>query len=549
MKYLKAPMLSMNFSENKEGMKKRIGNILSDGKKNGGKFWLYLIVLCVAVVGIFVGCKAKDNEVDKDSEKLKNNSVFATDLESAMTQAIFSENISKYVSGEASAEGHIILDTVHENENVTVYALTTYGEYGFENGIFTKVAGTGVIPAKIVFNNENDRYSLVEYSMPADGSDYADSLKTLFPSRLVGRALNYTDNDAEKCYQQEYQYAKEYLTSIGRDAEVNFKVKYNLANMNVKVSNSLLDLYHDYPYWIGTQEQIEHGVRYVYEKLWEDRGNGDGVVTFKKYKYDDNEVVEEYVIDIRDGKTSYLKGEERSVRAENSVAKEVALGSTVEIDLDGDGKKETVFYSLNDFKINGVSYKNAIEDVYLDNPVTDVFIIADIDKQDKQKEIVLKSDGPSDDPAAYFFTYKNGLFRLGKAETSLNYQSFDGEGNFYGDVRLNILQTWFAPESWSLKDNKIVRNTDHIYYPNQSFDNKVYLKEELPVVDNFLDSKQPKIVKPQEVRITRTDNKAVCYLEAADGTTGWFMVTDFFKIVELDNKIATDVFDGLCMAD
>lgn len=549
MKYLKAPMLSMNFSENKEGMKKRIGNILSGGKKNGGKICLILILLCVVIVGVFIGCKVKNNDNNGSDEIIKTGSMFATDLESAIAQAVFIENDAKYFSGEVNAEGHIILDTLVESENVTVYALTTYGEYGFEDGIFTKVAGTGVIPAKIVFNKENGKYSLVEYREPADGSDYADSLKTLFPSNLVNRAINYTDWDAERCYQQEYQYANEYLTSISRDAEVNFKVNHKLANMNVSVSNSLLDLYHDYPYWIGTQEKIEHGVRYVYQKLWEDKGNGDGTVTFKKYKYETDEVVEEYIIEIKDGETTYLKGVERTDRSENSVAKEIAIGSTVEVDLDGDGKNETVYYSLNDFRINGVSYKNAITDVYMDNPVTDTFIIANINKNDKQKEIVLKTEGPSDDPAAYFFTYKNGLVRLGKAETELNYTSFDGEGNFYGNVRLSILQTWFAPESWSLRDNEIVRNTDHIYYPIYSLSNKVYLKEELPVVDNFLDSKQPKIVKPQEVRITRTDNKSGCYLEAADGTTGWFMVTDFFKIVELDNKIATDVFDGLCMAD
>ena len=162
---------------------------------------------------------------------------------------------------------------------------------------------------------------------------------------------------------------------------------------------------------------------------------------------------------------------------------------------------------------------------------------------------MLKVEGPSDDPAAHFYTYKNGLVKLGKAETELNYTSFDGEGNFYGDVRLDILQTWFAPETWTLKDNKIVRNTEHIYYPNQYIENRIILKEELPVHENLTDSKQPTIVKPQEVKITRTDNKKFCYLEAEDGTTGWFEVTEFIKIVELDNKIATDVFEGLCMAD
>jgi len=544
MKYLKPPMLSMNFSENKEGMKKRISNILSESKKYSGKICLGLLVMCVVVIGAFVGCTPKDENENNASPR----KMFTSDLESAISQAILSNNTGRYLSGETIAEGHIILETVEKDGNVVVYALTSYGEYGFENNIFTKVSGTGIIPTRITFSKDDKGYSLIEYKMPEDGSRYTESIKEMFPDNLENRAMNYTDWDAEKCYQQEYQYANEYLTTIGREAEVNFKVEHELDNMNVTASNMFIDLYHDYPYWIGKQEKIEHNVRYVYEKLWEDKGNGDGIVTFKKYKYDNKEVVEEYVIEVKGDTIIYLKGQERTTRAENSIAKEVELGKGVNVDLDGDGINENVFYSLADFKINDISYKKDIEDVYWDNPDQYTFIIVDLNKNDKQKEIVLKVEGPSDDPAAHFYTYQNGLIKLGKAETALNYTSFDGEGNFYGDVRLDILQTWFAPESWSLKDNKIVRNTGHIYYPNQYMDTEIVLKEELPVYE-LIDSEKMTTIKPQRVRITRTDNKEKCYVEAEDGSTGWFKVTEFFKLVDLDNKIATDVFEGLCMAD
>ena len=544
MKYFKPPALSMNFSENKDGMKKRLKNILSTTQKRSGKVCLGFLVLCVILVGGFIGCTSKDAGESQGGEQNYSN-----DLESAISQAILSNNLGYYLSGETVAEGHIILETAEENDEVIVYALTSYGEYGFENDIFTKVSGTGIIPTQIIFQKDENGYMLMEYNMPKDGSEYTKSIEEMFPKSLAGRAINYTDADAEKCYQQEYQYANEYLKSIGRNAEVNFKVEKELANMNVKVSNKLLDLYHDYPYWIGTQEKIEHDVRFVYEKSWEDKGDGDGTVTFKKYRYDDKYVVEEYIIDIREGKTSYLKGVERTTSSENSIAREIAIGETIRIDLDGDGKAEKVFYSLDDFQINDISYKKDIEDVYLDYPNEQTFIIADIDKNDKQKEIILKVEGPSNDPAAHFYTYKNGLIKLGMAATSLNYNSFDGEGNVYGNVRLDILQTWFAPETWSLKGNGIVRNTDHIYYPIQFVGSRVILKEELPVYESLTDRKQKTTIKPQEVKITRTDNKDFCYLEAADGTTGWFEVTEFFLMVDLGNKPATDVFDGLFMAD
>lgn len=544
MKYLKPPTLSMNFSENKDSMKKRLKNILSTNQKRSGKVCLGILLFCVVIVGGLIGCTSREVE-----ESNLVGQIYSTDLESAISQAILSNGRGHYLSGETVAEGHIVLETTDENDEVVVYALTSYGEYGFENGIFTKVSGTGIIPAQIIFQKDENGYMLVEYNMPKDGTEYAKSIKEMFPKALAGRAVNYTDWDAEKCYKQEYQYAEEYLKSIGRTAEVCFKVEKELANMNVTVSNLLLDLYHDYPYWIGTQEKLEHNERFVYEKLWEDKGNGDGVVTFKKYRYDDKSVVEEYIIEVKGEKTIYIKGEERITSSQNSIAMELELGETIDVDLDGDGKSESIFYSLSDFKINGVSYKKEIEDVYLDNPEQYTFIVADMDKSDKQKEIVLKVEGPSNDPAAHFYTYKNGLIKLGMAATALNYMSFDGEGNVYGSVRLDILQTWFAPETWSLNGNSIVRNTEHIYYPNQIIGNRVLLKEELPVCENLTDSKQKQVVKPQEVKITRTDNKRFCYLEAKDGTTGWFEVTDFFKLVDLDNKLATDVFEGLIMAD
>ena len=61
-------MLSMNFIENKEGMKKRISNILSVSKKYSGKICLGLIVVCVAIIGAFVGCTPKDENEENEIE-------------------------------------------------------------------------------------------------------------------------------------------------------------------------------------------------------------------------------------------------------------------------------------------------------------------------------------------------------------------------------------------------------------------------------------------------------------------------------------------------
>ena len=502
---------------------------------------LFLGILCIALVGILVGCGSKEEPAPT------NESIPATPLEKAISKAILDENYYRFADGEAEGEGHTVIDIVETDENTIVYALTTYGEYGFQNGVFTKISGSGIIPAKITFVKDGEDYRLDEFVMPDDGSDYMDSIKRIFPSELQDKVTGLSDSDYKACLAQEQEYAKAYLKEIGRNAEVKDQVDCKLPDVSAKVGNKLIDLYYDYPYWIGTEEKIEHGVRYVYETSWKDLGDGKGTITYKKYQYDNKDVIEEYVIEINGENIVYSKGKSRDSRNENSIAKEVSLGDTIEVDLDGDGKNEKVFYSLDDFKINDVSYKETIATkVYEDTPDEFTYIIVDLDKNDNQKEIVLKSEGPSDDPSAHFFTYKNGsLIFLGGVPTNVSYTSFDGKGNIYGDVRLNILQTWFAPETWVLKDNKIVYSEDHIYYPRPY---TLTLKVDLPVYEN-MDSQNTFIIKPQKVTITQTDDKLFCYLEAEDGSKGWFKVDNHNRLPDLNNIAAWDVFDGLLYAD
>ena len=321
MKYLKAPGLSMNFSENKKGMKMRFSNILNAEKKYAGKGVLTVCALSVFAVGAFVGCSKNDTTINNNlndtviEEGMKLSSS-AKDLETAMRLAILNFNTTRYLKGECTAEGHILLGNEtrvnakdNTEEEYCAYALVSYGEYGFENGIFTKVSGSGIIPTKLTFKiDEEGEYSLAEYEQAQDGSLYEPSIREMFPENIAERALHYTDEDRTNLQSQEEAYAKEYLSGVRSDAEMQQNVSKDLANMNVEASNTLLDLFNEYPYWIGTEEKIENDVRYVYEKQWEDKGNGDGTVTFKKYEYNTKKVVDETVIEVKNGELNYLKG-------------------------------------------------------------------------------------------------------------------------------------------------------------------------------------------------------------------------------------------------
>ena len=84
--------------------------------------------------------------------------------------------------------------------------------------------------------------------------------------------------------------------------------------MDTEASNTLIDLYYDYPYWIGTEEKIENGVRCVYEKKWQSSGGGDGTVTYLKYEYGSEKVLEKTVIEVKKGKIKYIEGKLRTER-------------------------------------------------------------------------------------------------------------------------------------------------------------------------------------------------------------------------------------------
>jgi len=259
--------------------------------------------LAFLVLVIFMLASCSSETINQKDVKIKEG---LADLEKCVSEAILSANKGSFLEGECAAEGNIILEKREDKDKITVYALTMYGEYGFENGIFTKISGTGIIPVAITFRkNADGTYTLSEYKLPRDGAYYADSVKKMFPQNLHERALNPSREDNENLKNQEVAYAKEYLKKINRDAKISpdYVEKEFIEGMDVEASNTLLETYSQYPYWIGTLEKIEDNTRYVYEKSY---NKEEGIVTFKKYKFDTGEIVEKYDIKIEGANLIYL---------------------------------------------------------------------------------------------------------------------------------------------------------------------------------------------------------------------------------------------------
>ena len=115
-------------------------------------------------------------------------------LDDAIIAAIFEEG-KRYSEGEASCEGHILMDKVEAKNQVICYLLTMYGNYEFENGNFVKCSGSGVIPAVLTFEQTDGKYTLLYYNEPEDGSNYVESIKDLFPENLWARCITIEEDD------------------------------------------------------------------------------------------------------------------------------------------------------------------------------------------------------------------------------------------------------------------------------------------------------------------------------------------------------------------
>ena len=220
-------------------------------------------------------------------------------IDDAISRAI-KDLSSSYAPGEIATEGHVILSVKEKGKIVKVYAIASNGTFGFENGIFTKISGSGAIPTVITFSKEESGdYSLLEYKEPMDGAGYTDSIKKMFPINLRIRVFSAHDYYPTLAKQQEEQ-AKEYLRSIGRTAEVSADhVEKELPNIDVNASNKLFaeltkynSFLNDCPYWLGTREKVEDGVRYIYETSQGKTSDGFDLITFQKKK--EGTIVEEY---------------------------------------------------------------------------------------------------------------------------------------------------------------------------------------------------------------------------------------------------------------
>lgn len=226
------------------------------------------------------------------------------DLSRLVSDAVISDNADKYYEGECCGEGHKILGSSLSGNRLKVYALTTFGYYGFQNDMFIKVSGSGVIPAVLTFEKNGEIFELLKIEYPQDGEGYVKSIKQMFPLKYRSTAIH-CDGAYDELVSQERKYAEDYLQSIGRDAEIGEYRDMNVVlltdlGVSVEVSNQLScdKSLGNYPYWIGSSEYLENGTRYVRSLSYDENA---GLIIYSTVEKETGEITECFAFDASTG--------------------------------------------------------------------------------------------------------------------------------------------------------------------------------------------------------------------------------------------------------
>lgn len=227
-------------------------------------------------------------------------------LSDAVEEAIISENHGNYFPGECYGVGYKIIETFEEDDIISVYALTEYVEYHFEDGVFVNISGTN--PKVLMrFQKTDDSYELIDYTRLDIFSGLSDEeLQALMrPLEETGKEYLFTDQDLREVRAQADSCAAEYLKSIGRTAEVGVRQDHEGQRLEELVSdrdllNQLLkdDEIGCYPDWTGTTERIENGERYIYQT---DFDKENQMIIYTKMEYSSGEIIKSIKIDVRQG--------------------------------------------------------------------------------------------------------------------------------------------------------------------------------------------------------------------------------------------------------
>ena len=153
------------------GVKSRIKAVLNYRKP---AFWLVLTAI-VATVAAAVCLLTNPKTTVSD------------DLDAALSRIILDYNRNEHRGDAYPTEAHTVLGVEKKRGNTVVYAMVLYEEYYLDQLGDLQVQSCSHIPTVLTVGKKDGTYTLVDYRIPRDGSDFVKDIKTLFPARLRGK--------------------------------------------------------------------------------------------------------------------------------------------------------------------------------------------------------------------------------------------------------------------------------------------------------------------------------------------------------------------------
>lgn len=377
--------------------------------------------------------------------------------------------------------------------------------------------------------------------------------------------VSYYQDNEEIAY--EYEQMSKELPLMEKSIHIDMEnVSYNpyeyvLPMSNTKLySKEYLTCFDDNQLWIARNEiYARYGREFenVYlQHYFESCSWYEGVVATDKF---DESILNEY----EKSNLKAIKSAEEEYNKAHPYPKRFNIGEQLEVDLDGDGKKNTLDFQLKnaegdrfDYKayitIDGTTFDLGAYDIYLITPEEQYFYITDLADFKDGLEIAILDYGPSYDLETHFFTYNGKLEHIGTVSgfPFKEYNGYDGFANpliVTGTIRADLIHTCYAHADWryDVDNNKLIFQ-ENGYYPMVENSHELYV--DLPVYYEMNEESATSIIKAQqEVFFMATDTKEWIEVKGKDGTRGYMHIRDQ-KVVPLGRK-ATDVFSNLPFAD
>ena len=255
----------------------------------------------------------------------------------------------------------------------------------------------------------------------------------------------------------------------------------------------------------------------------------------------------------------------------------ITLDSERQIDLDGDGTAESIYYSVTpnqpdangvftgakpeSLTINGVEFlspgqENPTADYgfWLENPDTEYYYIVDLDVHDSYLELAIADQGSNGNTITHYFRYTDGqLSYLGQISglPDAHTTTFHGDGTVSALTRLDVMQNWSGLRTYALSEGQLTAAEDEFCTPQLKEDRNITLLRPLTVYTLPDQSSAQLILQPSSFSLSfpLTDGTHWVQIRCADGSSGWAYFSAYDTVVSGETTLnASEVFGNLLIA-